>query len=147
MPSKSKNERPAPELRNGQVVEKILKLRMTPLPGTQVAKKMGYAKNRLVTMLARIRWMAKVKLGGDCPIGKVEQKVAREFLKVWDAVEPPRGKLAQGWKPAFPGSGPSAAGGTPALTLRRLLDYFRSGHVAHVPREGYQQFPLTSWTW
>ena len=93
------------ELRNGRTVEKILKLRMTPLPGTQVAVKMGYAKNRLTTILARIRWMAKVKLGGDCPIGKVEQKVAREFLQVWDAVEPPRGKPAQAWKPMTAGEG------------------------------------------
>ena len=60
MPSKVRNERPAPELRSGRTVEKILKLRTTPLPGTRVAEKMGYAKNRLLTMLARIRWMAKV---------------------------------------------------------------------------------------
>ena len=60
MPSRVRNERPAPELRDGRTVEKMLKLRMTPMPGTQVAKKMGYAKNRLTTMLARIRWMAKV---------------------------------------------------------------------------------------
>ena len=105
MPSKSKNDRPAPELRNGRLVEKILKLRTKPLPGTQVAEKMGFAKNRLTTMLARIRWMAKVELGGGCPIGKVEQKVAREFLQVWDAVEPARGKPAQQWKPMTAGEG------------------------------------------
>ena len=105
MPSKVKYERPAPELRSGRTVEKMLKLRTTPLPGTRVAEKMGFAKNRLTTILARIRWMAQVKLGGDCPIGKVEQKVAREFLKVWDAVEPARGKPAQQWKPMTAGEG------------------------------------------
>ena len=99
MPSKTRSDRPAPELRNGRTVEKILKLRTTPLPGTQVAVKMGYSKNRLSTMLARIRWMAKVELGGDCPIGKVDQKVAREFLKVWDMAQPAQGKPAQKWKP------------------------------------------------
>ena len=66
MPSKTRNDRPAAELRSGRTVEKILKLRTTPLPGTQVAVKMGYAKSRLTTMLARIRWMAKVELGGGC---------------------------------------------------------------------------------
>ena len=109
MPSKVKHERPAPELRSGRTVEKILKLRTTPLPGTQVAVKMGYAKNRLTTMLARIRWMAKVELGGDCPIGKVDRKVAREFLQVWDAVEPPRGKPVQQWKPMTADEGRSVS--------------------------------------
>ena len=109
MQSKVKNERPAPELRSGRTVEKILKLRTTPLPGTRVAVKMGYAKNRLTTMLARIRWMAKVELGGDCPIGKVDQKVAREFLQVWDAAEPMRGKPVQQWKPMTADEGRSVS--------------------------------------
>ena len=99
MPSRTRNDRPAQELRSGRTVEKILKLRTKPMPGTQVAEKMGYAKNRLNTMLARIRWMAKVELGGDCPIGKVEQQVAREFLQVWDMAMPHQGKPAREWKP------------------------------------------------
>ena len=99
MPTKSRNERPAPELRSGRLVERILKLRTKPMAGTQVAEKLGFAKNRLTTMLARIRWMARVELGGECPIGKVEQKVAKEFLQVWDMAEAPRAKAASQWKP------------------------------------------------
>ena len=99
MPTKSRNERPAPELRSGRLVERILKLRTKPMAGTQVAEKLGYGKNRLTTMLARIRWMARVELGGDCPIGTVEQKVAREFLEVWDKAEAARAKPASQWTP------------------------------------------------
>ena len=99
MPSRTRNDRPAQELRSARTVEKILRLRTKPMSGLQVAEKMGYAKNRLNTMLARIRWMAKVELGGGCPIGKVERKVAREFLQVWDMAMPGQGKPAREWKP------------------------------------------------
>ena len=99
MPTKSRNERPAPELRNGRLVERILKLRTKPMAGTQVAEKLGFAKNRLTTMLARIRWMARVELGGECPIGKVDQEVAKEFLQVWDMAEAARAKPASQWTP------------------------------------------------
>ena len=109
MPSKSRNDRPAPELRSGRTVEKILRLRTKPMSGLQVAEKMGYAKNRLNTMLARIRWMAKVELGGGCPIGKVEQQVAREFLQVWDMAMPGPGKPAREWKPMTAGEGRSVS--------------------------------------
>ena len=99
MPRRSRNERPAPELRSGRTVERMLKLRTKPMAGAQVAEKMGYGKNRLTTMLARIRWMAKVELGGDCPIGTVDQEVAKAFLEVWDMAEAPRAKPASQWKP------------------------------------------------
>ena len=105
MPSKRRSDRPAPELRSGRTVEKILKLRTKPMSGVQVAENMGYARNRLSTMVSRIRWMAKVELGGDCPIGAVEQKVAREVLQVWDMVNPNRGKPAREWKPMTAGEG------------------------------------------
>ena len=98
MPRKSRNERPAPELRSGRLVERILKLRTKPMAGAQVAEKMGFGKNRLTTMLARIRWMARVELGGECPIGKVDQEVAREFLQVWDMAKAARAKPASQWK-------------------------------------------------
>ena len=53
--------------------------------------------------------MAKVELGGDCPIGTVEQKVAREFLQVWDMVNPNRGKPAREWKPMTANEGRSVS--------------------------------------
>ena len=105
MPRRSRTERPAPELRSGRVVEKMLKLRTRPMTGTQVAEKMGFGKNRITTLLGRIRWMAKVELGGDCPIGAVDQQVAKEFLEVWDMARPAQASPAQEWKPMTEGEG------------------------------------------
>ena len=56
-------------------------------------------------MLARIRWMERAELGGDCPIGKVDQQVAREFLEVWDMARSAQGTPAQEWKPMTAGEG------------------------------------------
>ena len=109
MPSKRRSDRPAQELRSARTVEKMLRLRTKPMSGLQVAEKMGYAKNRLNTMLARIRWMAKVELGGECPIGKVEQQVAREFLEVWDMAMPHQSKPAREWKPMTANEGRSVS--------------------------------------
>ena len=104
MPKRSRNERPAPELRSGRTVERMLKLRTKPMAGTQVAEKMGFARKRLTTMLARIRWMARIELGGDCPIGKVDQEVAKAFLEVWDKAAV-RAKPASQWTPMIRNEG------------------------------------------
>ena len=69
------------------------------MAGAEVAEKMGYARNRLITMLARIRWMARVELGGECPIGTVDQEVAKAFLEVWDMAKTARAQPASQWKP------------------------------------------------
>ena len=87
------------------MVEKLLKLRTRPMTAVQVAEKMGFGKNRITTLLARIRWMAKVELGGDCPIGEVDQQVAREFLEVWNMARPAQASPAQEWKPMTTGEG------------------------------------------
>ena len=46
--------------------------------------------------------------------------------------------LPELWEEGGDAGGPEGAGGSGrVLTLRRLLHYFRGGHVARVPREGY----------